>query len=40
MTTNNTTTTPVYEANQELIDNAMAEMDKSEILKMFGEATH
>jgi len=35
-TTNNTTTTPVYEANQDLIDNAMLEMDKSTLLKNFG----
>jgi len=35
-TTNNTTTTPVYEANQDLIDNAMLEMDKTALLKNFG----
>lgn len=36
MTTDNTTTTPIYKADQDLIDNAMLEMDKSEILKKFG----
>ena len=35
-TTNNTTTTPVYEADQDLIDNAMLEMDKTALLKNFG----
>lgn len=35
-TTNNTTTTPVYEADHDLIDNAMCEMDKSTLLKNFG----
>ena len=39
MTTNNTTTTPTYpayEADQDLIDNAMLEMDNSILLKNFG----
>jgi len=36
MTTNNTTTTPVYEADPDLIDNAMLEMDNSTLLKNFG----
>ena len=39
MTTNNTTTTPTYpcdEADQDLIDNAMLEMDNKILLKNFG----
>ena len=36
MTTNNTTTTPEYIVSDELVDSAMAQMDKSTLLINFG----